>query len=91
MKSLAQLIIKLPTEGQNLILDQLYSLVSEADDVTRKPMLVSWLQSLSYLCSLSKSAEAHSNEKQSLKQSTRLANFAWLIDPLNRIRSYARL
>lgn len=87
MKSLAQLIIKLPTEGQNLVLDQLYSLVSEADDVTRKPMLVSWLQSLSYLCSLSKSAEARSDEKQS----TRLANFAWLVDPLNRIRSYARL
>ncbi|CAK9321676.1 unnamed protein product [Citrullus colocynthis] len=87
MKNLAQLIIKLPTEGQNMVLDQLYSMVSEADDVTRKPMLVSWLQSLSYLCSQSKSPDARSNEKQS----TRLTNFAWIVDPLNRIRSYARL
>lgn len=87
MKNLAQLIIKLPTEGQNMVLDQLYSMVSEADDVTRKPMLVSWLQSLSYLCSQSKSTDARSNEKQS----TRLTNFAWIVDPLNRIRSYARL
>lgn len=87
MKNLAQLIIKLPTEGQNMVLDQLYFLVSEADDVTRKPLLVSWLQSLSYLCSQSKSADAHSNQKQN----TRLSNFAWIVDPLNRIRSYARL
>lgn len=87
MKNLAQLIIELPTEGQNMVLDQLYSLVSEADDVTRKPLLVSWLQSLSYLCSQSKSADAHSNEKQS-KQ---LLKLAWIVDPLNRIRSYARL
>ncbi|XP_022152750.1 uncharacterized protein LOC111020395 isoform X2 [Momordica charantia] len=87
MKNLAQLIIELPTEGQNMVLDQLYSLVSEADDVTRKPLLVSWLQSLSYLCSQSKSADARSNEKQS-KQ---LLKLAWIVDPLNRIRSYARL
>lgn len=87
MKNLAQLIIKLPTEGQNMVLDQLYSLVSEADDVTRKPLLVSWLQSLSYLCSQSKSADAHPNEKQN----TLLSNFAWIVNPLNRIRSYARL
>ncbi|XP_023539379.1 uncharacterized protein LOC111800037 [Cucurbita pepo subsp. pepo] len=87
MTNLAQLVIKLPSEGQNMVLDQLYSLVSEADDVTRKPLLVSWLQSLSYLCSRSRSADAHSNEKQT----ARLSNFSWIVDPLNRIRSYARL
>ncbi|KAG7028353.1 hypothetical protein SDJN02_09534, partial [Cucurbita argyrosperma subsp. argyrosperma] len=81
MTNLAQLVIKLPSEGQNMVLDQLYSLVSEADDVTRKPLLVSWLQSLSYLCSRSRSADAHSNEKQT----TRLSNFAWIVDPLNRV------
>lgn len=49
MKSLAQLIVKLPSSGQDLILNELYHHVAESDDVTRKPTLVSWLQSLSYL------------------------------------------
>ncbi|CAN0896208.1 hypothetical protein LINGRAHAP2_LOCUS18343 [Linum grandiflorum] len=51
MKQLAQLIIQLPKDGRNTILDELYELVTESDDVIRKPSLVSWLQSLSYICS----------------------------------------
>ncbi|CAH8359278.1 unnamed protein product [Eruca vesicaria subsp. sativa] len=51
MKSLAQLIIMLPKERQNMVLGELYGQVSESDDVIRKPSLVSWLQSLNYLCS----------------------------------------
>lgn len=50
MKLLAQLIAQLPKDGQNMILNELYSQVAESDDVTRKPSLVSWLQSLSYIC-----------------------------------------
>ncbi|XP_043722199.1 uncharacterized protein LOC122669494 [Telopea speciosissima] len=51
MKLLAQLIIQLPKSGQDVILDEIYALVAESNDVTRKPTLVSWLQSLSYICS----------------------------------------
>ncbi|GMH29815.1 hypothetical protein Nepgr_031658 [Nepenthes gracilis] len=51
MKLLAGLTIRLPKDGQNIVLDDLYALVAELDDVTRKPALVSWLTSLSYLCS----------------------------------------
>ncbi|CAG7904555.1 unnamed protein product [Brassica rapa] len=51
MKSLAQLIIVLPKEKQNMVLGELYGQVAESDDVIRKPSLVSWLQSLNYLCS----------------------------------------
>ncbi|XP_054792367.1 uncharacterized protein LOC129298014 isoform X1 [Prosopis cineraria] len=50
MKLLAQLITKLPQDAQNMVLNELYSQVAECDDVVRKPTLVSWLQSLSYLC-----------------------------------------
>lgn len=51
MKSLAELVIKLPKERQNVVLGELYGQVAESDDVIRKPSLVSWLQSLNYLCS----------------------------------------
>lgn len=51
LKLLAQFIIQLPKDGQSMILDEIYSLVAESDDVTRKPTLVSWLQSLSFLSS----------------------------------------
>ncbi|KAM7264079.1 hypothetical protein ACFE04_001762 [Oxalis oulophora] len=61
LKLLAQLIVQLPKDGQNLVLNELYSLVAESDDVTRKPTLVSWLQSLSYICS---QAGRISNEKE---------------------------
>lgn len=51
MKSLAQLIVWLPVNGQSMLLNQLYQQIAESDDVIRKPALISWLQSLSYLCS----------------------------------------
>ncbi|KAJ0964113.1 hypothetical protein J5N97_029235 [Dioscorea zingiberensis] len=51
LKQLAELITGLPKEGQNVLLSQLYSQIAESDDVARKPILVSWLQSLSYICS----------------------------------------
>lgn len=54
LKQLAELITGLPKEGQNVLLGQLYSQIAESDDVVRKPILVSWLQSLSYLCSQKK-------------------------------------
>lgn len=50
MKSLASLIVKLPVDGQNVLLNQLYEQIADSDDVIRKPTLVSWVQSLSYLC-----------------------------------------
>ncbi|KAL3507502.1 hypothetical protein ACH5RR_032884 [Cinchona calisaya] len=51
MKLLAQLIVKLPKDRQNVVLNELFQHVAESDDVTRKPTFVSWLQSLAYLCS----------------------------------------
>lgn len=60
MKLLAQLIVQLPGDGKNMVLNELYSQVAESDDVTRKPTLVSWLQSLSYLCAQSTSQSATS-------------------------------
>ncbi|KAL3645610.1 hypothetical protein CASFOL_010790 [Castilleja foliolosa] len=51
MKLLAHLIIELPINGQNSLLNQLYQQIADSDDVIRKPALVSWVQSLSYLCS----------------------------------------
>ncbi|KAK9276813.1 hypothetical protein L1049_006349 [Liquidambar formosana] len=62
MKWLAQLIVQLPKDGQNMVLDYIYALVAESDDVTRKPTLVSWLQSLSYLSSQAASRVAISQE-----------------------------
>ncbi|KAB2616904.1 hypothetical protein D8674_012773 [Pyrus ussuriensis x Pyrus communis] len=62
MKQLAQLIAQLPKDGQNMILNELYSQVAESDDVTRKPTLVSWLQSLSYLCFQETSGSAASRK-----------------------------
>lgn len=50
MRLLAQLVVRLPSNGQDMILNELYQHVAESDDVIRKPTLVSWLQSLSYLC-----------------------------------------
>ncbi|XP_071692617.1 uncharacterized protein [Rutidosis leptorrhynchoides] len=51
MKLLAQLVVQLPEDGQNMVLNDLYAQVADSDDVTRKPALVSWVQSLSYLSS----------------------------------------
>ncbi|KAJ6690653.1 hypothetical protein OIU85_006862 [Salix viminalis] len=58
MKLLAKLFVELPKEGQNVVLNKLYAQVAESDDVTRKPALVSWLQSVSYLCYQSTSGSA---------------------------------
>ncbi|XP_068634829.1 uncharacterized protein [Aristolochia californica] len=60
LKLVAQFITQLPQDGQNLVLDKIYSLVEESDDVTRKPSLVSWLHSVSYLCSTSRGKHIHS-------------------------------
>ncbi|KAK4802996.1 hypothetical protein SAY86_001199 [Trapa natans] len=76
MKLVAQLIVQLPRDAQNMFLNDLYSQVADSDDVTRKPTLVSWLQSLSYLCSQS-SSRAHD----------RAASSSSLADPIR----YARL
>ncbi|KAJ9546181.1 hypothetical protein OSB04_025888 [Centaurea solstitialis] len=51
MKLLAQLVVQLPEDGQNMVLNDLFAQVADSDDVTRKPTLVSWVQSLSYLSS----------------------------------------
>ncbi|XP_042396993.1 uncharacterized protein LOC121987166, partial [Zingiber officinale] len=63
LKQLAELMIQLPKDGQNALLDEMYSQVAESDDVTRKPVLVSWLQSLSYFCSQKTSPAADKPEK----------------------------
>ncbi|KAK8504303.1 hypothetical protein V6N13_062653 [Hibiscus sabdariffa] len=65
MKSLAQLIIRLPKRGQIMVLNELYAQVAESDDVTRKPTLVSWLQSLSYLSSQAKTEVSTSKGRES--------------------------
>lgn len=62
MKQLAQLVSVLPRDFQNEVLDELYAQVAESDDVTRKPTLVSWLQSLSYLCSQSTTSKGKQYE-----------------------------
>lgn len=54
LKQMAEFVVQLPKQGQNVLLDEMYTQVAESDDVTRKPVLVSWLQSLSYLCSQKK-------------------------------------
>ncbi|KAL5999188.1 hypothetical protein ACLOJK_040638 [Asimina triloba] len=67
LKLLAQLIVQLPKDGQNLVLDEIYSQVAESDDVSRKPTLVSWVQSLSYLCHQEMD---QSSKKQSISTSS---------------------
>jgi len=60
LKELAEFVTLLPKEGQDVLLDDMHSHVAEIDDVTRKPILVSWLQSLSYISSQSSRSESHS-------------------------------
>ncbi|KAK6271223.1 hypothetical protein POUND7_008321 [Theobroma cacao] len=69
MKSLAQLTVQLPKTGQIMVLNELYAQVAESDDVTRKPTLVSWLQSLSYLSSQAKSEVMTSKGRESEESS----------------------
>lgn len=87
MKLLAQLIAQLPKDGQNMILNELYSQVAESDDVTRKPTLVSWLQSLSYLCFQETSGSAASRKVGIEANSTSVRT----PDPLNDSSLNARL
>ncbi|RLM79549.1 uncharacterized protein C2845_PM12G01510 [Panicum miliaceum] len=60
LKELAEFVTLLPKEGQDALLDDMHAHVAESDDVTRKPVLVSWLQSLSYISSQSSRSESHS-------------------------------
>ncbi|XP_065639107.1 uncharacterized protein LOC112040719 isoform X1 [Quercus suber] len=87
MKLLAQLIVQLPKDGQNMVLNELYSQVAESDDVTRKLTLVSWLQSLSYLCAQATSGSATSKGVQKEVNMTS----AWSTDSLILSRLNARL
>lgn len=78
MKLLAQLIVQLPKDGQSMVLNDLYAQVAESDDLTRKPTLVSWLQSLSYVCTQAKScgsdiSKISSSRKESPSWSAKLA------------------
>lgn len=56
LKQLAGFVGRLPEEGRNAMLGELHALVADSDDVTRKPTLVSWVQSLSYLSSQTEAA-----------------------------------
>ncbi|KAL8150782.1 hypothetical protein V2J09_020590 [Rumex salicifolius] len=69
MKLLAQLIVELPKQAQNVALNELHDLVAESDDVTRKTSLVSWLQSLSYICSKGNGGKPASGEKGKVTRS----------------------
>src|SRR5436190_6620695 len=60
LKEMAEFVTLLPKEGQDAVLDDMHAHVAESDDVTRKPVLVSWLQSLSYISSQSSCSESHS-------------------------------
>eukprot|EP01018_Ginkgo_biloba_P016699 Gb_16369 [translate_table: standard] len=62
LKHLAQLIIGLPEYARNMALGETYDLVAGSDDVTRKPILVPWLQSLSFICSQLNSGDNKSKE-----------------------------
>lgn len=60
LKELAEFVTLLPKEAQDVLLDDMHAHVAESDDVTRKPVLVSWLQSLSYISSQSSRSESRS-------------------------------
>ncbi|KAL5727904.1 hypothetical protein ACHQM5_001046 [Ranunculus cassubicifolius] len=86
MKLLAQFIVELPKDGQNMVLDEIHSLVAESDDVTRKPTLVSWLQSLSFLCS-----QTPNNKSTMVSRRKGADVFAESTDMLDLNRTSARL
>lgn len=62
LKELAEFVTLLPKEGQDVLLDDMHAHVAESDDVTRKPVLVSWLQSLSYISSQATHRESHNKD-----------------------------
>uniref|UniRef100_A0A0A9DAH5 Uncharacterized protein n=1 Tax=Arundo donax TaxID=35708 RepID=A0A0A9DAH5_ARUDO len=63
LKELAEFITLLSKEGQDVLLDDMHAHVAESDYVTRKPVLVSWLQSLSYISSQSSRSESQSKAR----------------------------
>lgn len=83
MKLFAQLVVELPQDGQNMVLNELYSQVAESDDVTRKPTLVSWVQSLSYLCFQGVTSRKQKSEENGA--------YAQTIDPSTHTGINARL
>ena len=46
-----------------MLLDDMHAHVAESDDVVRKPVLVSWLQSLSYISSQADVRESRTHAK----------------------------
>ncbi|PKA58014.1 hypothetical protein AXF42_Ash012553 [Apostasia shenzhenica] len=72
LKQLAEFILKLPKDGQKVMLSELYVQVAESDDVTRKPVLVSWLQSLSFLCSGKMTSKSYSEKEMGSESSNGL-------------------
>ncbi|KAL4188100.1 hypothetical protein AMTRI_Chr09g42410 [Amborella trichopoda] len=54
LKRLAQFVVQLAAERQIMVLNEIYSQVASSDDVVRKPILVPWLHSVTYLCSPNK-------------------------------------
>nr|CAB3445390.1 unnamed protein product [Digitaria exilis] len=81
LKELAEFVALLPKEGQDALLNDMHAHVAESDDVTRKPVLVSWLQSLSYISSQSSHSESRSKPVSS----------SVAIDELSLNRTMARL
>lgn len=86
LKLLSQFIVQLPKDGQNMVLDEVYSQIAESDDVTRKPVLVSWIQSLSFLCS--QTAGVSDNKRNTVVGSN---DSACSSDMLNLNRTSSRL
>uniref|UniRef100_A0A0A9ED03 Uncharacterized protein n=1 Tax=Arundo donax TaxID=35708 RepID=A0A0A9ED03_ARUDO len=85
LKELAEFVISLPKEGQDALLDDMHAHVAESDDVTRKPVLVSWLQSFSYISSQS----TESSHSESHSKATSVSSVA--SDELSLDRTMARL
>ncbi|KAI3501190.1 hypothetical protein L1887_29052 [Cichorium endivia] len=88
MKLLAQVVVELPEDGQNMVLNDLYAQVADSDDVTRKPALVSWVQSLSYLSSQAKISQGSRGDRKHEESGAIIWNKGRLFG-LNRI--FARM
>ncbi|XP_072982122.1 uncharacterized protein [Typha latifolia] len=86
LKQLAEFLSQLPSDGQSVLLDEMYSQVAESDDVIRKPVLVSWLQSLSYI-----SSQQVSLHNYSIKEGNAEMNVENGVDNFNLNRTAARL
>lgn len=85
MKLLAQLIVQLPKSRQTPVLNELYQQVAESDDVIRKPTFVSWLQSLSYLCSQDTGKSVADGKSLVANAASRIWNLSNLIGFSSRI------